>query len=107
MSKSKKLSAISILACLALSGCGEGWELVKYEGNPYSNSRTAGSGVAYVLARMAPAKEEIAIKPRMADISEKADNLLQEEKAAPIPEPAPVVEEVKSAEPIFDNAQKK
>lgn len=43
---------------LALSACGDGWEMVRTDAMvPYGNTRTAGTGVAYVLARMMPEKE--------------------------------------------------
>ena len=114
MSNKFRIVAISLLSCLSLSACGEGWEVVQYQSTPYGDDRTAGSGVAYVIARMAPPREEIAPAPRLQETSEKADELLgNENQAAPIPEPqpepapAPEVKELKSAEPIFDNAQKK
>ena len=45
------------LATLSLAACGEGYEMVKvYDQIPYSMERTAGPGVAYVLAHMMPEK---------------------------------------------------
>lgn len=110
MSNKLRIITISLLSCLSLSACGEGWEVIEYKSTPYGNGRTAGTGVAYVIARMAPAKAEIAPAPRLQETSEKADELLgNKNEAAPIPEPqpAPEVKEIKSAEPIFENAQKK
>lgn len=59
----------------ALTACGEGWEKQLTDSYfPYGNQRTAGSGVAYVVAKMMPSKElKVAPAP----------------KAAPAPEPAP------------------
>lgn len=44
-----------LVPLLFLSACGEGYEMVPYEGTPYGD-RTAGKGVAYVRAKMAPQK---------------------------------------------------
>ena len=46
----------SVLPVLALAACGEGWVTQPYEGVPYTYERTAGRGVEYVRASMAPAK---------------------------------------------------
>jgi len=41
-----------------LAGCGDGWEAKRTDTLfPYGNQRTAGSGVAYVLAKMLPSKD--------------------------------------------------
>lgn len=48
---------------LFLSACGDGWELVKTDKYaPYGNSRTAGSGVAYVRAKMLP-EHDVKLEP--------------------------------------------
>lgn len=53
-------SALLILSgatALGLSACGEGWEVVPFRGQvPYTEERTAGSGVAYVRAMLLPEK---------------------------------------------------
>lgn len=52
-----KLKLIIALGCMPflLTACGEGWEMKLTEAyTPYGNTRTAGSGVAYVLAKMKP-----------------------------------------------------
>jgi hypothetical protein len=47
-----------------LTGCGDGWEMqLTNTAFPYGNSRTAGSGVVYVLAKMMPEKKEIQLQP--------------------------------------------
>jgi hypothetical protein len=51
------LRAFLLVTPLVLAGCGEGYELVRTSAFPYNNERTAGTGVAYVLAKMAPEKE--------------------------------------------------
>lgn len=50
---------LSLLAVpLLVAGCGQGYELVKTTTSfPYGNERTAGSGYAYVLAKLLPEKE--------------------------------------------------
>jgi hypothetical protein len=53
----KKIRALLLVAPLVLAGCGEGYEMVRTSSFPYNNERTAGTGVAYVLAKLAPAKE--------------------------------------------------
>lgn len=41
-----------------LSACGDGYEMIKTDTYfPYGNQRTAGSGVAYVLAQMLPERD--------------------------------------------------
>lgn len=45
------------LSLVSLSGCGEGWSVVKVYGQvPYTEERTAGPGVAYVRTLMLPQK---------------------------------------------------
>lgn len=54
-----KTLALPVLACLFLGACGEGGQLEKKFTDtvfPYGNQRTAGTGVAYVLAKMMPEK---------------------------------------------------
>lgn len=59
MKKFKLIIALSVVP-FALSACGEGWERIQtHEMFPYGNQRTAGTGVAYVLAKMMPEKELI------------------------------------------------
>ena len=56
--QSKKLRYMALAAPLLLAGCGEGWEMVRTDQIvPYGNTRTAGTGVAYVRAKMLPQKE--------------------------------------------------
>ncbi len=58
MKNHTKILFLSLCAPLLLTGCGEGWEFKKTDQLfPYGNQRTAGSGVAYVLAKMMPEKE--------------------------------------------------
>jgi len=54
----KRVVLLSASSLFLLTGCGEGYELVKTNTMfPYGNQRTAGSGVAYVLAKMLPKKD--------------------------------------------------
>ena len=51
------LSGVSVLG---LAACGEGYEVVKVRNQvPYTMERTAGPGVAYVLAHMMPEKSVV------------------------------------------------
>ncbi len=89
----KSLLRLFILSSpLLLGACGEGWEFQKTDTVfPYGNQRTAGSGVAYVRAKMLPEKE-LKIEPVVQEVQ------------------APVEEEVKpvlDAEEIFTEAQTK
>ncbi|HRQ60141.1 MAG TPA: hypothetical protein PLO23_01265 [Alphaproteobacteria bacterium] len=55
----KRRSMCILLATLSLAACGEGsgWEMqLTNTMFPYGNQRTAGSGVAYVRAKMLPEK---------------------------------------------------
>ncbi len=52
------LRVLVVLTPFMLSACGDGWEMVRVDNVvPYGNSRTAGTGVAYVRAKMLPQKE--------------------------------------------------
>ena len=74
---------LSGLSTLALTACGEGYEVVKIRGQvPYTEERTAGPGVAYVRAHMMP------------------------EKTIVLPETI-IAPEVKDAEPIFEQKMQK
>lgn len=59
----KRALILSMSSLFMLTGCGDGYELVKTNTMfPYGNERTAGSGVAYVLAKMLP-KKELKLEP--------------------------------------------
>ncbi len=79
-----------LCAPLMLVSCGEGWEVQRIDNVVPYGSRTAGSGVAYVRAKMMPEKE------------------LKVEPIAVV-EPEPVVEAAPAldAEKIFNEAQTK
>ncbi|MBX2834250.1 MAG: hypothetical protein KTR28_04670 [Micavibrio sp.] len=53
----KLIRALILATPILISAC-DGYELVRTESMfPYGNKRTAGSGYAYVLAKMMPEKE--------------------------------------------------
>lgn len=55
---------------LLLTACGDGWETYRTtEVTPYGNSRTAGSTVVYVRAKMMP-KKELKLEPAALDAEE-------------------------------------
>lgn len=59
----KRAVLLSFSSVFLLTGCGEGYEMIKTNTMfPYGNQRTAGSGVAYVLAKMMP-KKELKLEP--------------------------------------------
>ena len=56
-SKTLRVLFLSLTVMGGVAAC-DGYELIKTDTMfPYGNQRTAGSGVAYVLAKMAPKKE--------------------------------------------------
>lgn len=76
------LLSVCGLSTLALTACGEGYDVVQIRGQvPYTEERTAGPGVAYVRAHMMPAKTVVL--------------------------PAPMDNTIKSAEPIFETKVQK
>ncbi|NQZ14704.1 MAG: hypothetical protein HRT94_07770 [Alphaproteobacteria bacterium] len=86
-------------SALMLTACGEdqGWVAVDYNGAPYGEERTAGSGIKYVRAYMLPEKG-----PALDPIMEEVDALIESHSNMNMP-----AEEMQSAEPIFTKKQKK
>lgn len=81
-----------LVAPLMLTACGEGYEMTRIQGIvPYVMERTAGTGVAYVRAKM---------------MQEKALVIETKTEAPAVVEP-PKQEPLKSAEPVFEKAQTK
>ena len=112
----KRIVLLSASSLFLLTGCGEGYELVKTNTMfPYGNQRTAGSGVAYVLAKMMPKKElklesvardvERDWKPDVLEILPTPE-LPPEPKAAPAMLPDPVVEPKKADQIFLDDGKK-
>jgi hypothetical protein len=97
---SRSFKYLLLLAPLCLAACGEGWEMVRVTNVvPYGNSRTAGSGVAYVRAKMLP-KKEVQLAPAQAPVvvETKAETKVEETK----PE-----EPSKAMEKVFSKKQQK
>ncbi|MCC7305267.1 MAG: hypothetical protein IT558_03295 [Alphaproteobacteria bacterium] len=89
---SRSLRYVLFCVPLALAACGEGWEPHRIDNMvPYGNTRTAGTGVAYVRAKM---------------MQEKEMKLPATEEAKPV-KPVTEPDAVKSAEPVFEEKQKK
>lgn len=86
----------SFLALIALSACDapDGWEWQEqlYDKIPYTDSRTAGYGVSYVLVKMAPSAGPV-LRPELPDVKE----IIQE-----IPKEEVIIEKYRDAEPVFD-----
>ncbi len=58
---------LSGVSMLSLAACGDGYEMVQVRDQvPYTMERTAGSGVAFVLAHMMPEKTIVLPAPMMA-----------------------------------------
>ena len=90
------LLAAVLSAPLLLTACGEGHDMERIKGVvPYTLERTAGTGVAYVRAKMLPEKE-LVVAPAETKV---------ETPAAP-PAPAPE-EKIKDMEPMFHDKQVK
>ena len=104
----KTARTLLLASPLLLAACGEGYELIKTDTMfPYGNQRTAGSGYAYVLAKMLPAKTEPilqSVAPRPQPQPEPQPAPLQETKEIieDIPEPP-----AQDAEEIFREQQAK
>ena len=86
-----------------LTGCMEGFEFVKTDTHfPYGNQRTAGSGVAYVLAKMMPEKE-MNLEPIKEEVEEVArerePEIIEPPVAEPVPEELPQLEPLPEAPP--------
>ncbi len=78
----KKTRFLLLATPIMLFAC-DGYEMVRTDAFPYGNQRTAGTGVAYVLAKMLPPKIEPklqAVEPRPAP----------QPMAAPPPLPSPI-----------------
>jgi hypothetical protein len=94
------LHALSVLPLCVVAGCGGEWETRPYEGVPYTEERTAGYGVEYVRARMAPAKGPVT-EPTV--VEETTTTVIEEAPPPPVEDTAPVT----SGEEMFNHAQEK
>ncbi len=70
----KNLRILSLILPLALTACGDGWEVVYTKDvMPYGNDRTAGVGVVYVRKVLMPVKT-LSLKPlKIENVIEKND----------------------------------
>lgn len=89
------LAGASLVSLMALSACdagdGQTWEAIEYEGVPYTEERTAGRGVKFVLAALAPERGPV-LEPIM-----ETTKMIAPQISMPVaPEP-----EIKNATPIF------
>lgn len=99
----KRTLILSVTSLIVLSGC-EGYEMVKTNTMfPYGNQRTAGSGVAYVLAKMMPEKE-LKLEPVEKNIERDWKPAVIE--TLPEPEPVPAVPPQRAEEIFRDQTQK-
>lgn len=98
-----------LVAPLFVAAC-DGYEpVLTDEYFPYGNQRTAGSGVAYVLAKMMPEKE------LKLEAVQETQQIIQEIPGPPAPAPAPAPEPEAAPEPmeetpmeeVFQDAQQK
>jgi hypothetical protein len=88
----------AVLAAPFLLMACDGYEMVRTDAFPYGNQRTAGTGVAYVLAKMAPEKE---LKLETTTVTTTVTPPAQ----TPVPPPPPPVET--PMEKVFNDSQSK
>ncbi len=97
--KYMNFAAVSAI-CLLTACSGEEWVQVPYEGTPYANERTAGFGVGYVRASMAPSR---GLNTKQEDLGvrnlREIDEMAPAEQAEIIEPPAPVIEKIEAVEP--------
>ena len=79
----------TLFSLFLLASCGDGYDKQPYHGVPYDGDRTAGSGVEYVIAHMAPAKEVDTTPQEKAPEPAKAEEKAAEPAPAATPEPTP------------------
>jgi len=109
MTAMKTIRALLLASPLVLAACGEGYEVVPTQTMfPYGNQRTAGTGYAYVLAKLLPPKTEpilqsVAPRPAPAPIQETKQII--EDIPEPVAEPPEPV--AQDAEEIFHEKQMK
>lgn len=91
------LTCASAIGLFSLTSCGfednDTWDVIEYEGVPYTEERTAGRGVKYVLASLAPRKGPV-LEPMLEETPD-----LPPKISLPVPMP----EKIKNATPIFND----
>ena len=99
-----------LLLCVPfmLTACGDGWEMIRVDNVvPYGNTRTAGSGVAYVRAKLLPPKD-VNVAPAAAQATTTTTTTTTTPaEVKPAVAPAPQPAEAKTAEPVFQKGQQK
>ena len=94
----------SVAIILGLTACGQNYTPQKYTGFPYNNTRTAGSGIEYVLANLAPPK---GIEPKMMKEVEEVEEIEEvESPEVKMENEAPLIPSTR-AEKIFKEFQSK
>jgi len=89
------------LSVFALTGCGEGYELVKTNSySPYSDERTAGSGYAYVRAKLLP-KKDLNLKSVMTPVIRERMPVVMN-----VAEDVEVIETLESLQPLPPKADR-
>lgn len=106
----KSVRMLSVLPVLFLAGCGDGWVMQPYTKTPYGGERTAGSGVEYVLAKMAPKKAAI-LEPETVKAEPPPAGKMETDQppeSAPVVAPEPAPEHViNDADKLFDDRMRK
>ena len=95
----KTLLALFVLSPFILAGC-DGYVAVPYYGSPYGGDRTAGSGVAYVKAKLMKERGPVL----------RAEQSVNKAIVEPIKDIAPVIAahvEAAPADKVFNSLQKK
>lgn len=97
---------LSVVPLLCLAACGEGWEKQDTHMVPYTMERTAGTGLAYVRAKMMPARgpvveeaaeEEVMSHEMKTDLNTELYMEVQDEPDL----------DVQTGDEIFDDSQRK
>ncbi len=108
MLQQKTFKGLALASVLLLAACGEGWDTKLYDSVPYSMERTAGNGVAFVRANMMPARGPI-VEESSGDIGSvsMSTEVNSELYMEVTDEPEVVPEPPKTADEMFDDAQRK
>ncbi len=104
----RSLKFLVLAAPLLLGACGEGYEMVRSDSFPYNNERTAGTGVAYVLAKLMP-ERELNLEPvTRAEEPKVIEPASAEPVAEPVAETKEILDDLETEmDEIFEDAQKK
>ena len=89
----RSLKYLILAVPLALTACGDGWEMTRTEQFPYGNIRTAGTGVAYVRAKMLPEKQ-LNVEPAGPQQPEQMHEIFREKQIDKTPDTDKKMDEV-------------